>query len=317
MRKFLLLVGTQFLLMALTGCATCPSVLNNLTGSSFNIKGLNLTIPTSTPVPVKLGEFTFGPSEAQKISDSILAIDGYKAAQCTLMDQLTRLKPQPTARIETIAESIANANAKILDIANGLYNAPSKDAAVQKAVTSAEAMTKPASPAGPAGPSGPGAGGGVGGGEAYYLPPKEWYENNDQRLSNLMKLIKELKEEDEKVIDTRHSSTLALTGFAPGKSKLTKPMQEQLVAFFKRIYHASSSSSSELLNIALIGYTDTSGVYAKNIELGLSRAKSVADYLTQIDVLRPSRMRFIASGGVSNDFSEGRQVEIHVLSFSI
>lgn len=320
MRKILFLLCALFFLMGLTGCvSTCPSVLNNITGSSFEIKGFNLTIPRSTPVPITLGQFNFGPAEAQKISDSILAIDSYKEAQCRLMEQLKDLKPQPTDQIVAIATTISTSNQKILDIANGLYNAPSKEAALQNVVTAVQSLAQPAQPGNPGQPAPPG---GSGGNQTSYFPPRDWYRNTDDRLDALTRLITDFKNGSEKSGSSDkteenipQSNTLTLTGFAVGKSNLSASMKSRIASFFKKIY--DSYPNSGLLNVALIGYADSSGAYTKNLALGLSRARAVADYLTQIDLLKPSRMRFIASGGVSDDFSEGRQVEIHVLSFPI
>jgi len=323
MRKIILLLGAIFFIVTLTGCKTpCPSVLDNITGSSFEVKGLNITIPRATPVPITLGQFNFGPAEAQKISDSILAIDSYKTAQCQLIEQLKDLKPPPTNEIATIATTIATANQKILDIANGLYNAPSKEAALQNAVTAVQSLAQPAQPAPPGNPGQPAPPGGSGGNQTSYFPPRDWYRNTDDRLDALTRLITDFKNgsgksgsSDKTEENIPHSNTLTLTGFAVGKSNLSDSMKSRIASFFKKVYE--SYPSSGLLNVALIGYADTSGAYTKNLALGLSRARAVAEYLTQIDLLKPSRMRFIASGGVSDDFSEGRQVEIHVLSFPI
>jgi len=309
MCKLLSIVSSLFVFVLLSGCTSpCPKSVVSSAGGSWEIVGLNFTIPKSTPIPVSLGRFTYDPPDVTKISDAILALNEYNVAQCQAITAYDKLDPKPVDRIANLIDKISTANEKILAIADGLKNAPSKQAVLDTAANSHPPAPTPVPSQNPTSPT------------AAYFPPREWYLTTENRLHTLMSLVP--KQDDTNsgdspiqntgFLDVVHNNRFVVTGFAKGKSTLTELMKKEISNFFKQL--SAAMPTAHILTIALVGYTDTSGVYEKNIALGLSRAQAVANYMAQIDLQSPSRVRFLSSAGVSSDFSRGRQVEIYVLS---
>ncbi|NRR29034.1 OmpA family protein [Oxalobacteraceae bacterium] len=314
MRQLIHRVLLLVILVIMVGCSTCPSVLSDA-GAKIEVSGLNISIPKTTPIPIQLGKFIYEPQEVKNISDTILAINEYKNAQCVLMVQLSDLRPQPVADITKIATDISSSNKLILGIATALASGPSKQTVLQTVADSIKQSTAPTTPPPRVEPA-----------PVAFLPPKEWYLDTDNRLRKMLALLgdsigehcnypRAASCEERHISQSVNNLTISLHGFASGKSKLTNIMKEEVATFFRKV--SESVSTGELLTIALVGYADPSGMYTKNITLGLSRARSVADYIAQIDLKKPSRMHLISSGGISNDFSDGRQVEIYVFSSTI
>lgn len=302
MRLIKILLSCVITPVLISGCFPrvppgCTSLVEETMGA-IHVKGL--TIPLGGTEAIKIGEGRYTPAERQKISDAILRLNEYRLAQCNVLSLLISLKPQPVDRIATIGEKVAKANEMILQTTEEIRK--NGDAAqVVERIKTKEAE----------------------------LPKEEKGASMDDRnpppldavRSKLVELVTSVNENSNKIDSfiAKNPSPkpdlpkkFSVTGFTAGKSTLTPAMRGEILTQVSRLIEAAPKG--ELLQFDVVGYTDNSGAYLQNLQLGLARAHSVGFVLENGSFGRRAILRTVTSGGISKESGDARRVEVYALS---
>lgn len=273
----------------------CTSLVEETMGA-IHVKGL--TIPLGGTEAIKIGEGRYTPAERQKISDAILRVNEYRLAQCNVLSLLISLNPQPVDRIATIGEKVAKSNEMILRTTEEIRKNPNT-AQVVEVIKAKEAE----------------------------LPKDEKGAGLDNRnplsldavREKLGELITSVNDNSKKIDNLKNPSSkrhftekFSVTGFTAGKSMLTPAMRGEILTQVSRLIEAAPKG--ELLQFDVVGYTDNSGAYLQNLQLGLARAHSVGFVLQNESLGRRAILRTVTSGGAIKGSGDARRVEVYALS---
>lgn len=288
-----------------------PNIQNS--GSSLSLKGLQFTIPFQTPVPVKIGEFTYAPQVINAVSDTVQFLDVYKSAQCVALEAM--LAARATAQeIAPLANKVADANTAIslafYSLKNGKVDTPALKTAIQ--TVASDPQTAPAlkqqaavvqtsldqaaqvqqTPA-PSTPSAPRPAASQPRAEVSPAPGSSIPVNRP-------------------FVVGMPSQPLVVHGYRPGQYRLTASMAQRLETDFRNAELAAPEDLKPRIHV--IGYADSPGSLRSNYEISALRATVVAEYLAKNLFVTRERIASVRSGGIANsgDARPGRRVDVWI-----
>ncbi|RYG93579.1 MAG: hypothetical protein EON58_18050, partial [Alphaproteobacteria bacterium] len=139
-------------------------------------------------------------------------------------------------------------------------------------------------------------------------------------LSNTLLEVKVMAESASKRLDTllsrkpitvsRQAETFSILGFSSGRSEVTPRMRAEILSLANRLGQRNSDNSPYQIDV--VGYSDNSGEYRRNIQLGLERAQAVASLLMSEGFGRHAVLRTQTSGGIFKGNGDGKRVDVYV-----
>jgi hypothetical protein len=100
---------------------------------------------------------------------------------------------------------------------------------------------------------------------------------------------------------------ISVSGYESRGTSMTAEMKIHLAARFESVI--ASVPADTVPHVAIVGYADEEGMYLQNLEIGLQRAKIVANYLEN-HFPHKVEIKLITSGGVLRNDPFGRRVDL-------
>lgn len=285
----------------------------------WKIAGLEIPLGKLAPdQKVKIGSVEYGATQVDKLAETAQLLEQVRLMNCAVL----------SAKLPDAAELVKKAYDVVQAFGTGLKTATTPQqgmAAADKAQSEAKqlaenTMTKPGAPEAPAGPQPP-------------STPKTSSNDGESDVSDPFKAIAKLAastsrdsifhgERIKAIQDTLTSlnkrvdnmrplpqqSAIEIVGFAFNGTSIPADAREGVYEKFGAALDAIPEGVTA--KVLIVGYTDKSGAYLRNLDLGLRRAEVIREILQRQSYARAFLSQAV-SGGVSES-QRGRHVMIYV-----
>lgn len=315
MRILKAVMASALLAIVVSGCTAVERITGGsdeckATKASASITFDGLTWPKSPTEPVKIGKFTYTPAEAKSLSNAVSALENYRLGHCTNMRTLAGDKNRLP---NSIADAVKGYNTTYIVLFMQLSEILNTGATPEKVVKTADRISADAKKASEELKKAAGA-------PQTAVPPifilPDSIANLSEEFSKVRTDVQILKSRifdlegslNKSPITTRH--VIVVQGFANNSVALPAKARQNLADEVLRFIRENPSSTN--FKATLIGFADPKGSQILNLDLGIRRARHVAELLTQLNYF--VEIENVASGGILNNAANARRVEIAIRS---
>ena len=294
MRKWLLLG----LFPIISGCLSLDRDVGCKTtykqGPKWSVGGIDIPINLGYSIEkVKIGPIEYTGAQAQELADYVQVLDQRRLSNCGIMYSPGFSTMAESFRQDVYSKILA-ANEALDKLALGLKQAKSPADGVKAA---AEAVKEPAKPAAAL--------------EIREEQVRFSLATAIQRINTLESSLRNLDAEVKRIGALPPATHIQVLGFARTGASLVPERKLELTQRFQQALDTIPLERTP--SVLVVGYADSSGTSAKNVELGLRRASEVAEYLRRQQFKRDYKSK-ITSGGIGGSDMNGRRVEIFISS---
>lgn len=260
---------------------------------------------------MKVGNAHWEQFQLQQLSDVTMQMEQYRLSQCSNLDTLLKLKPQPVHEITSIIKDISKQNLALQQMYSLIPQSGKQGEALGTADKIKNDIQVPNNENDGQEPQNEKTEHGTpqSNGQDSSTANKDAADLRSQ-IQSLSTLLKNAHFDSYKC--NRERVEIVVSGFSPGSVALDRQMEEELRTELKS--SLNYYTESDTLTIDVIGYADNTGQPNKNIILGLERAKTVVSFLSENKIVPLSNFRLVASAGASDLPPIGRKVMLF-LSF--
>lgn len=274
----------------------------------FEMSGVVIPLGFKIDAPViKIGAAKYTASDAQKLSDAAQRMEQARLNNCLVVNAPGFRELTPEMRMELLKD-IITVSKNMTGFANLI--ASSTDPA--KAVAEAEKLTKTAEVVKAKADDAAKKIAEVEEKVAFEKPWTSDFESMRAESSrNLATIFEEVKQVQETLASLKNRAQtvkIDIGTFEINATSIPAAGREQLVTNVQQALESIPSRQRAI--VLVVGYSDKSGNYLQNLDLGLRRAQAVINYLIHQRFTREYEARAV-SGGI-NDSPGGRSVSIFV-----
>lgn len=288
---------------------SCEGIPNPKPGFTFKTAGLE--IPYKPNGPIKVGSLNFNRDDGIRLSDAIFAMGETRQSQCAYLAAALLGNPKPSGeRIMQSLDGIKATRKQADDVVTLLKTQgadPTKVAEIAEAgaTNAVKALEKLKEKLAEPSEVTPGKIG-LSNLTDDLIAKIERFRDIDSVRSSLVTVQADLAE----MRKAAPYRAFKVTGFDVGGVTLTAEMKTILSLQYTEAL--ASAAPRVVSRVSIVGFADSTGIYLRNVDIGLQRATNVAAYLER-NFPKAAEIKMISSGGVLANDQQARRVDVLIL----